>query len=93
MSFEWIETTAWTLGLQQRSGDQHSRCPCYERAQSQPPLEKCETRNRKTKIEKSISVMVTLTVQLASTKRFSAFKSRCNIGGDALRMMSQMNSM
>ena len=29
-------------------------------------------------------VIITLTVQLASTKRFSAFKSRCKMGGDAL---------
>ena len=31
-----------------------------------------------------VCVIITLTVQLASTKRFSAFKSRCKIGGDAL---------
>ncbi len=30
-------------------------------------------------------ICATFTVQLASTKRFSAFKSRCKMGGDALQ--------
>jgi hypothetical protein len=35
-------------------------------------------------------IFYTLTVQLASTRRFSAFRSRCKMGGDALNKIKRV---